>query len=178
MMFKRCCSYLIKSSIVSHIRHSTSHDTVGIFIQFKFTKSTSLFLNSTNCLIPRNTCSPRKKQRITIFWLHFTPSLMITASRISLTQVQSWFVEPKTYKQAAASPQAEQWLQAIREEVEGLVRKDTWEVVRPIPGVVPIPSRSTLPLEWASLCSNGHRKVEVAYIFKYAKDHTVERFKA
>ena len=45
MMFKRCCSYLIKSSIVSHIRHFTSHDTVGIFIQFKFTKSTSLFLN-------------------------------------------------------------------------------------------------------------------------------------
>jgi hypothetical protein len=46
MMFKRCCSYLIKSSIVSHIRHFTSHDTVSIFIQFKFTKSTSLFLNN------------------------------------------------------------------------------------------------------------------------------------
>jgi hypothetical protein len=48
MMFKRCCSYFIKSSIVSHIRYSILHDTVGIFIQFKFTKSTSLFLNTTH----------------------------------------------------------------------------------------------------------------------------------
>lgn len=69
------------------------------------------------------------------------------------------FVEPNTYKQAAASSQASQWLQAIREEVEGLVSKDTWEVVRPIPGVVPIPSR------WV-------------FKVKYAKDHSVERFKA
>jgi hypothetical protein len=69
------------------------------------------------------------------------------------------FVEPNTYQQALRLPQAEVWKKAVEEEAMVLVSKDTWEVVLPIQGVHPIPSR------WVS-------KV------KYAKDHSVERFKA
>ena len=36
---------------------------------------------------------------------------------------------PKSYRQAMSSPQAEQWREAIKKELSGLVALDTWDLV-------------------------------------------------
>ncbi|KAK4447713.1 hypothetical protein QBC34DRAFT_302890, partial [Podospora aff. communis PSN243] len=40
--------------------------------------------------------------------------------------------EPSTYKQAIEGPEAEQWIHSMREEVEELIKQNTWELT-PLP---------------------------------------------
>ena len=67
--------------------------------------------------------------------------------------------EPATLKQALESKFADRWRQAINEEIQSLLSKNTWELVDLPPGV------KTLPVKW---------------VFKIKRDATgaIERFKA
>lgn len=50
-------------------------------------------------------------------------------------------MEPSTYKEAMASPQADQWQAASDDEYESLLANDTWDLLEPPPGTKVIPSK-------------------------------------
>ena len=70
-------------------------------------------------------------------------------------------VAPKTYKDAMSSDLHEQWAEAIRKELQGLIDFKVWEVV---------PRAEMM----------GHRPISTVYVFKAKPnaDGTLERLKA
>ncbi|RYC76690.1 hypothetical protein BFJ63_vAg20433, partial [Fusarium oxysporum f. sp. narcissi] len=67
--------------------------------------------------------------------------------------------EPKTFAEAMNSPHSEQWMQAMMDEIDSLMRNDTF-----IPVNVP-PEKHTLQGKWV-------------YKLKRGKDGEITRFKA
>jgi hypothetical protein len=67
--------------------------------------------------------------------------------------------EPKSYREAVSGPQAEQWQQAMRDEVDALMANGTYTVTDLPTGAKALPSK------WV-------------YKVKYAPDRSIERFKA
>lgn len=67
--------------------------------------------------------------------------------------------EPKTWRQAMNSPNLDKWYNASKEEIDGLDKMKTWEVVRPRNGIIPIDSK------WV-------------YKIKYTPSGAVEKYKA
>ena len=57
--------------------------------------------------------------------------------------------EPKTWGQAMASEKKEEWFSASKDEVTGLVKMGTWDVVRPVPNVKPIDSKWVFKIKYA-----------------------------
>lgn len=76
-----------------------------------------------------------------------------------IASVSAGLREPATYKQALKSDQRDEWLQAMDDEIQGLVKQGTWEIV-------------DLP--------EGRRAIKCKWVFKLKTDETgeVERFKA
>jgi len=77
---------------------------------------------------------------------------MLTATNVGL-------VEPRTFKEAMSSPQAKDWLRAMKAELDALEENQTWELVE-------------LP--------KGAKAINNKWVFKIKinKDGSVERFKA
>ena len=67
--------------------------------------------------------------------------------------------EPRTYQEAISSPEANEWLHAMSEEMQALMTNGTWEYVNRPSGT------TVLPHKWV-------------FKLKLAMDGTVERFKA
>jgi len=67
--------------------------------------------------------------------------------------------EPTTYEEAMASPQREEWITAMDEEINALLTNQTWECEEPPPGT------QLIPIKWV-------------YKVKYNPDGSIERFKA
>lgn len=59
--------------------------------------------------------------------------------------------EPKGWTQAMNSSQAEHWRKASEAEVFGLRDMDTWDVVRPIPGIKPIDSKWVYKIKYTPM---------------------------
>jgi hypothetical protein len=85
-------------------------------------------------------------------------NVAITASPSSAAS-SSDIAEPATYKQALASPQAEQWRAAANDEYASLMTNKTWELM-PLP-----PGYSAIPSMWV-------------FKLKRNADGSIERFKA
>ena len=56
--------------------------------------------------------------------------------------------EPKGWKQAMSSQSSENWYEASKAEVLGLVDMKTWEVTRPQPGIKPINSKWVFKIKY------------------------------
>ena len=69
---------------------------------------------------------------------------------------------PKSYEEAMASPQKEQWKAAMDKEIQSLTGNQTWDVV----------SRSSIP--------NGRKPTKSRWVFalKYRRDGTIDKYKA
>ena len=59
-------------------------------------------------------------------------------------------IEPTTYEEAVASPEAEQWQQAMDEEFASLMENETWILEELPPGARPIPVKWVFKLKTAS----------------------------
>ncbi len=59
-------------------------------------------------------------------------------------------LEPTTFEEAVASPEAEQWQQAMDEEFASLMENETWTLEELPPGVKPIPVKWVFKLKTAS----------------------------
>jgi hypothetical protein len=55
--------------------------------------------------------------------------------------VNSDYKEPRTFKEAVASPHADYWVEAMNEELASLRTHNTYTLVRVPPGVIPIPCK-------------------------------------
>ena len=70
--------------------------------------------------------------------------------------------EPETYEKGMASEQAEEWVEAMREEMQSLIKHETWDL---------IPKNDITP---------GHRPLKGKWVYKIKRgvDNQILRFKA
>jgi transposase InsO family protein len=80
-------------------------------------------------------------------------------TRANYTSYVALVVEPRSYKEAMASPNKDRWLSAMQDEYASLLQNATWELV-PLP-----PGRKAIKSRWV-------------FTVKYNDDNTIDRFKA
>lgn len=93
---------------------------------------------------------PQRERRVPVPFWQGASAHMATVSDIT---------EPTTYEEAMISPQREQWIQAMNEEMESLKVNQTWDLEYPPKGIRPI------PVKWV-------------YKIKHDAAGNIERFKA
>eukprot|EP00163_Fabomonas_tropica_P001311 TRINITY_DN10_c0_g1_i1.p1 TRINITY_DN10_c0_g1~~TRINITY_DN10_c0_g1_i1.p1 ORF type:complete len:559 (+),score=71.65 TRINITY_DN10_c0_g1_i1:583-2259(+) len=85
-------------------------------------------------------------------------------------------IEPTTLAEAMSGPHAENWWQAIMDEIEGLLKKGVWTKTRKTRGMKVIPSRFVFKIKrggdgviqkWkARLVAGGYRQVEEVHFWE------------
>ena len=73
-------------------------------------------------------------------------------------------MEPTTYEEAVASPEAEQWQQAMDEEFASLMENETWTLEELPPGVRPIPVKWVFKLKTA--CNGSIERYKARLVAK------------